>query len=175
LIGRGSAGGRAVFDRTQGVMAMARSTGLRAAVKERFYPFVAEAGFARAKNVHPLFTVFVRHRNDTVQVFDIQWDKYHTPRFILNFDSAPRPVIGFDGSRIEISPFNYTSPGRLQGAREPFGWFTTQQQSPEVLAEYTPDEVVDEVISVFHELDDWWDRGIQGPHIYIAMSSDTLE
>jgi hypothetical protein len=90
---------------------------LRELMKERFYPFAAERGFVRAKSTHPLFTVFRRRHDQTVQVFDIQWDKYRAPRFVLNFGEARAEGVDIRGVHVsgdDLEPSHCEIQGRLQ-------------------------------------------------------------
>ena len=140
---------------------MKQSTELRQVVKERFYPFAERQGFTRVKSTNPLFTVFRRQRQ-TVHVFDLQWDKYHHPRFVINFGEAP-----VEGG--EAPPMT----GRLQRRRGgSLGcWFQLRKPSWEAVStltlRYSPAEVVEQAIVAFPELEEWWATRAEGPHIYI--------
>ena len=153
------------------------ATPLRAALKERFYPFAAERGFVRGKSKHPLFTVFRRQHDRTVHVFDIQWDKYGTPRFVLNFGEAPVEGVDVQGMHIDasdIEPWHCEVRGRLQ--RRKGGslgcWFQLRKPLLKAITSgawhFTPSEVVDQVIQSFSELEAWWATKAEGPHIYVV-------
>src|SRR4030095_9935709 len=73
---------------------MARATELRGIVKARFYPFAESQGFVRAKSRNSLYATFRRAGSDVIHVFDIQWEKYGSPSFVLNFGECP--VTGVD-------------------------------------------------------------------------------
>ena len=64
---------------------MSRATVLRESVKRRFYPFAEARGFVREKPTDPHFTSFRRFRDESVDYFEVQWDKYWQPYFVLNF------------------------------------------------------------------------------------------
>ena len=57
---------------------------LRDTVKERFYPYASEIGFIRGK-ADAIACPFHRICGDRVHWFEIQWDKYHRPCFVINF------------------------------------------------------------------------------------------
>ena len=134
---------------------------LREAVKQRFYPFAESRGFTRIKSSNALFTAFRKSEGDSVYAFEIQWDKYHRPYFVLNF-SHPK----------DAGMVARTKHGRLQRKRGgPLScWFNLRKPLLQVLQtgrfSFKPDEVVDELISCFSELETWWSNGIEGPHVY---------
>jgi hypothetical protein len=92
---------------------MSRATPLREAVKATFYPFALERGFVREKATS-LFVPFRRMAGSTVQVFEIQWDKSHRPRFVVNFGEAPSTGIEFFGEHVSAELLNSAS---MPGAR----------------------------------------------------------
>jgi Domain of unknown function (DUF4304) len=155
---------------------MTQTKHLREVVKKRLHPFAERQGFTRAKSTNSLFTTFRRHGPTTTQVFDIQWDKYHEPRFVLNFGEAPAEGVDWGGTFISaatIEPYHCRERGRLQ--RRMGGsvrcWFQLRKPFWEALrsdsASYSPDELVDQVTAAFAELEDWWSSKRIGPHVYI--------
>jgi len=156
---------------------VSRARPLRDAVKSRFYPFADERGFSRVRVAHPLFTDFRRERAGKVQVFDIQWDKYHRPCFVLNFGEAPEGDLELHGTRIaakDVGPAHCPLRGRLQ--RYKGGslscWFRLRRPWSDVLSSgawsYRPEEVAEELVRAFRELEQWWETKIEGPHIYVC-------
>ena len=154
---------------------MARATELRGVVKASFYPFAESQGFVRVKSRNSLFTQFRRARPDALQVFDIQWEKCGGPSFVLNFGEYA--VAGVDPAEIahvdpfEAYPGRYRPGGRLQHSRGPFGWFGLRKPWREALKSltlrYRPDEVVQQVMDCFPEIEAWWAHRQEGPHIEI--------
>jgi len=147
---------------------MARATALRDAVKRRFHPFAESRGFTRMRASN-YFTPFRRVRGGQLDVFDVQWDKYWRPRFILNF--------GRGDAKSPDDEARFERVGRLQ-RRQGGGygcWFQLRRPWPKVLTtarwSYTPDEVVDELIAAFAELEGWWSDNIEGPHVYVRKLS----
>jgi hypothetical protein len=143
---------------------MSRSQPLRDALKKRFYPFAQERGFYRGKATS-LFTPFERIVDGKIQFFEIQWDKYHRPRFVINFGECASSEV--KGS--EPSP----SSGRLQRWRggSMRTWFQISKPWIETLRTvswyYKPDEVVSHLIECFSELEAWWSSKKEGPHVYV--------
>ncbi len=159
---------------------MARATALREAVKKRFYPFVEKRGFVRAKSKDPFFVTFRRVRGDTVDVFDVQWEKYWRPCFVLNFGQGPSRGVDVQGTHVsgtELEPYHCTPCGRLQRRRggSLACWFQLRRPWRGFLTSgkwaFSPDEVVEELIGSFDELEAWWSGKIEGPHIYIWRST----
>jgi hypothetical protein len=145
---------------------------LREAVKQQFFPFAEKEGFIRAKSNHPLFTVFIRQRGNRSDIFDIQWDNYHRPIFVVNFSEVSSSATNI-GSKLQMSPFDYKSLGRLQRRRGGSldCWYQLRKPWISVLRSrelrYGPDEVVRQLIENFQELNEWWNSKTEGPHVYI--------
>ena len=134
---------------------------LRETIKRRFYPFALERRFTRIKSSNSLYTTFRKAEGETTYEFEIQWDKNHRPYFVLNL-SVP------DG----VPMRSRTKHGRLQRKRGgPMScWFNLWKPWLEVLKtgrlKYNPDQVVDQLISCFPEVEAWWSDGTEGPHVY---------
>ena len=153
---------------------MSRATALRDAVKERFYPFVERRGFVRNTSRHPLFTVFRRTSSEAVHVFEIQWDKYGGPRFVINFGEAPIGGLDVGGEHVaanDIEPYHCSTFGRLQRRKGPTlrCWFQLKRPWLDALASmrrtYNPHDVVDQLIAYFPEIETWWAEKVEGPHV----------
>lgn len=134
---------------------------LKDELKKSFFNFVEQRGFVREKSHNPYFTTFRRINGSDVHVFKIQWDKYWRPYFVINFGQGTT-------EEKEITMF-----GRLQ--RKQGGslscWFSLNKPILEKLLStkwaYTPSEVVEELEASFEELENWWHKKQEGPHIYI--------
>jgi hypothetical protein len=157
------------------------ATGLRNAVTARFYPYAESRGFVRAKSKNPLFTVFRRARGDTMQVFDVQWDKSYRPLFVINFTEGPIGGVEFAGAHVpaeDFETFHCWPRGRLK--RKPGGslrcWFRLKKPLIEAIMSmsrwYEPDEVVDQLIACFPEVEAWWADKHEGPHVAILPSPE---
>ncbi|MEO4045855.1 hypothetical protein AAFN46_02035 [Pseudomonas sp. CAU 1711] len=140
---------------------MKGSQALRSALKQGFYPFVLSKGFAQGKAT-ALFTPFARIADGKAQFFEIQWDKYRRPCFVINFGDRPYPAAD------DASPAYC---GRLQRRRggSMRAWFQTRKPWLEALRTwrryYEPEEVVTQLIECFAELETWWSSGEEGPHL----------
>ena len=154
---------------------MSRATPLREAVKASFYPFALERGFVREKATS-LFVPFRRMTGSKVHVFDIQWDKSHRPRFVVNFGEAPSTGAEFFGEHISaglLNPAQCPVHGRLQRWRGGTmrTWFQTSKPWAETMRTlkwaHTPEEVAAELIASFAELESWWETKQEGPHVNI--------
>jgi hypothetical protein len=155
---------------------MARSSELRQVLQERFYPFADQQGFVRSKSSHPHFMVFRRQREAVIHVFDVQWDKYHKPRFVINFGAALATSMDAAGTPVpaeHVNPSDCTIVRRLQRQRGgSMGcWFQLRKPWLEVLRSgalsYSPAEAVDQAILAFAEVEAWWATRVEGPHVYI--------
>ena len=150
---------------------MSRSQDLRRAVKARFYPFVESRGFLRGKTTS-LFTVFRRRDGDKLRVFNIQWDKYGAPRFVINFGELPLRNLSVTEQEIEIH--HCETIGRLKRTKGPYLWNWFQLKKPLLEAisswqrRYEPEEVVNQVMAVFPEVEAWWSDKIEGRHLDFA-------
>jgi len=147
---------------------------LREAVRARFYPFAAAQGFVRAKSAHPHFAVFRRSTQSTIHVFELQWDKYHRQCFVVNFGDAPISGVTVHGTHVpaaNIETYQCTNHGQLKPRGCPYVrcWFREKKPLLQVLTSgqrrYQPDEVVDQLIALFPELDAWWTRRDRGSHL----------
>ena len=141
-----------------------RAYPLRQIIKKRFYPFAEGRQFVREKSRNPLFTTFQRQNGNEVHIFELQWDKYHRPYFVVNFGIA------------DLGAEAHPKSGRLQrrqggsqrcwfGLRRP--WFSKFSAGKWA---YTPDEVVTELIDAFDELESWWLDRSEGPHVDVWHS-----
>ena len=77
-----------------------RSRQLRKRLKSDLFPLLEAHGFFPLKHTS-LFYEFGRLRNGQLHVYEIMWDKYHRPRFIVNFGRAQVEVndSGVEGIR----------------------------------------------------------------------------
>jgi hypothetical protein len=152
---------------------------LRELVKARLFPYVEARGFARARSRHPLFTTFRRFVGNNVQVFNVQWDKWGAPRFVVNFGEAPKAGVSLWGRHIpgdELEPHDCPESGRLQRKRGPHlrCWFQTTKPLLEAVRtlerRYPVATVVNMAVAAFPEVEAWWESRTVGPHVYISSS-----
>lgn len=130
-------------------------------MKRRFYPFVLDRGFRRLRSDSPQYSLWSRTLPARSDIFEIQWDKYWRPYFVLNF------------GRTVSSSESSTEPGRLQRRRggDLSCWFSLRRpllsKVKSLRWSYRPSEVIDELIGAFDELEVWWAEGRAGPHVYV--------
>ena len=147
---------------------------LREAVKARFYPFAAAQGFVKAKSTDPHFTLFRRPGQNAVHVFELQWDKYHRPCFVVNFGDAPISGVTVHGIHVaaaDVETYQCANLGRLTPRNCAYVrcWFREKKPLLEYLTSgrrsYQPEEVVAQLIALFPELEAWWAERRAGPHL----------
>jgi len=150
---------------------------LRGAVKARFYPYAEARGFVRAKSTHPHFTVFRRLTADTVQVFNVQWDKYGDACFVVNFGEGPKDGVQLWGKHIAgeaLETQDCPESGRLQrkAGVSKRCWFQLKKPFVEAVRtmerRYPADAVVQQLLAVFPEVEAWWQHRTVGPHLTIS-------
>lgn len=130
-------------------------------LKARFYPMVESRGFTRRKSAGPHFAEFRRASLSGEECFEVQWDKYWRPYFVINF------------GRTAVDEKIWTQSGRLQRRRGGMTscWFglapSILERALKLRWRYSPREVVDEVIVAFDEVECWWKDGKIDPHIYM--------
>ena len=160
-----------------------RASPLREAVKTRFYPFAASQGFVKAPSTHPHFAVFRRLTKTEVQVFELQWDKYHRQCFVVNFGDAPITGTTIHGTHVpaaSIETYQCTSYGQLTPRNCPYVrcWFRQKKPLLQVLKTgtrlYQPDEVVDQLVALFPELDAWWTQRHPGTHLRFLRTAPSV-
>ena len=151
-----------------------RTSRLREAVKTTVYPFAESRGFVRTKARNGRLVTFRRPTAGTMQLFDIQWQKYGAPSFVVNIGECP--LSGIDMIDIGHVPAEAAQAGwclrsgRLQRERGPFGWFKLRKPLLKAIATfqwwYSPEEVTHQVIEYFDEVEQWWSDKKEGPHLY---------
>ena len=96
-----------------------RSRQLRKRLKSDLFPLLEAHGFFPLKHTS-LFYEFGRLRNGQLHVHEIMWDKYHRPRFIVNFGRA----------QVEVND------GGIEGIRNPYmdQWLPNPDAGTGVLA-----------------------------------------
>lgn len=153
---------------------MGNTTALRREIKQTFVPFAESLGFRIDKRHQPQFLEFRRWRDGEVHCFDIQWEKYGKPRFVVNFCKFPVDGLEYNDRRLssdEIRPAHCFVKGRLQPGKGAMtsSWF---RQDKPLLARllsrqsfYPPSKVVQELIALFPELEAYWQDGVLGSHL----------
>lgn len=144
-----------------------RTTELRKAIKDVFIPCLAAKGFAVDNRHAPGTILFRRTADDRLHICDIQWEKYGKPRFILNVgetklkDRQPETIGTWDcETYLQLKPKSGASTGNwFRQDRPLFYRLVTKQEL------YPASEVVKTLITLFAEAEEFWDKGLIGPHI----------
>jgi len=153
---------------------MAKTKPVRDALRAVFYPHVFSLGFEVDKRWQPQFVIFRRFSTNVVHVFEIQWDKYHRPRFVINFAEASLDGVEFGEEWMDakdIAPVHCGTYLRLtrNGGRSTASWFQLRRpligQLVALKRNYEPDEVAAQVVQSFDEVEEWWANKVIGKHI----------
>lgn len=153
---------------------MGRTTDLRRALKARFFTHARARGFVIDERLQPQTTIFRRRAGTVVHIFEVQWEKYGRPRFAIHLGTCPA-----DGLRIgdvthspeETLPTWCPDTGSLQPRRgtSSRSWFRQDATLVQRLFGRPPlrdpATVVDEVMTMFAELERYWASGEVGPHV----------
>lgn len=154
---------------------MGRTTALRRALKSTLFVHAERQGFVLDTRHQPQFSTFRRRVGDTVQVFDLQWDKSGAPRFVINFGEAPAQGVVREGQPVApeaIEVFDCRPSLRLQRRRGgSMGcWFQLRRPWLEQLIRlsrhHTPQEVAAHATAAFAEVEQWWATKARGPHVH---------
>ena len=150
---------------------MGSTTQLRRALRESFFPLALTQGFTIDRRLQPQSTLFRRRRDDRVQMFAVQWDKYGRPRFALHFGTCPATGLEVGDT---IHPADEVLPSWCPDAgtlRSPRGgsWF---RQDASFLERFVgrpavrdATGVIDDLLEAFPDLDRYWGGSVRGPHL----------
>lgn len=112
-----------------------------------------------------------------MQVLNVQWDKYNGPLFVVNFGEGPRGGVRLWGKHVAgeaLEPQDCPESGRLQRKRGPHMrcWFRVNKPLFEAVRtmklRYTPEAVIDQLLEVFPEVEQWWQHRTVGEHLEIT-------
>lgn len=153
---------------------------LRHEIKRSFAPYVQSLGFELVKNTR-LFIEFRRQRQDNVHFFDIQFEKYGQPRFIVNYGTSPSAGLLINNRHFppsEIVTSWLPDSGRLLPGKgeTSASWFRqdntfiTRIISREPLRPAT--KVISELLQLFQELEVYWNTDAIGSHMRVLPRSD---
>ena len=155
---------------------MSRTTELRDELKARLFPLAIEKGFSLDKGQGPYFRSFRKVEGGELFVFELQWDKYHRPRFVINFGQCPAADMEFGGKQLstaDICPAHTAKQGRLYPRKVRFqttrSWFC---QDRHFLLRWLgfknrpASKVVDQAIGAFQDLEQFWLTGKKSERIH---------
>jgi hypothetical protein len=155
---------------------MGVTTGLRQEIKSQFFPFMQQRGFVLDQRDAPRFLRFRRITSTEAQIVEIQWEKHGRPRFAINFGRCSKDGVVIRGERFPVEKI-YASwllgRGRLQPGRKKTsgGWF--RQDKPFFTRLFSsekriyPATVIAQLISLYPEVEEYWERGTVGQHLTI--------
>ena len=159
---------------------MGPTTELRRHLKSTFYPFAEARGF-RLDNRHaPTITRFRRPTSDAVHLFELQWEKYGRPRFVVNFGACPPSGLQLEGRQLapeELFVGWLPGNGRLQPLKGTGSGSWFRQDKPwlgRLLsgARLRPAaEVVEELLELFPEVERYWNEGRRSEHLYLIRET----
>jgi hypothetical protein len=161
---------------------MGTSSDLRRELKSRFIPWATARGFSVDTRLQPRSTIFRRRTSSRVELFEVQWDKYGTPRFVVRFGTCPPAGLQVNA---DVFPAEETLPtwcddsGSLQPGRgfSTRSWFRQDSTLVQRLLRQParrPADVVDELLALFPEVERYWATGAVGPHIQIQRGRRRL-
>ena len=137
---------------------MGQTTALREAIKRDFVPFLRDKGFVPEKQTALIYP-FRKIDSDVVFECSVQWEKYGSPRFILNFSKrGPKGLIA--SGRLAPNKGRWTE----GGFRQDRAW---RQRLVTFSKLYPPEKVVAQLKTLFVEVEDYWKSGTVGPHIHL--------
>lgn len=160
---------------------MGKTTELRQQLKQRFFPFLESKEFSSDMRDAPQFFTFRRISGEKIYVLDIQWDKYGRRRFALNFSMGfPDEIISYEEktSPLNARVNNFRSRGRLLSKHQfrlfqvDRQWFSQDLGICERLMckrEKSADHVVDDLLSVFPEVEDFFEKKKVGRHLNVWL------
>ena len=153
---------------------MGKASDLRRELKARFLPSLAARGFAIDMRDAPTFARCRRGVGDSVEILEVQWDKYGRPRFVINFGTCPVEGIqvGVERFAVESVSVGWLSvSGRLQPRRgsSTSAWFSQEKPLLHRLFSSSrlrsPESVVQDLLDLFPEVEAYWAHGTIGRHL----------
>lgn len=156
---------------------MGTTTALRREIKRVFVPLASARGFSADLREAPAFLAFRRTVGDTVQLFDLQWDKDGDTRFVVNVGSCPVAGLALADRVLpaERVVASWTpNAARLQPRRgaTTASWFRQDKPLPERLLArekfHDASEVVSQLVSLFPEVEAYLADGRVGPHLHVV-------
>ncbi|MEZ0261193.1 MAG: hypothetical protein ACAH80_09295 [Alphaproteobacteria bacterium] len=155
---------------------MGKTTDLRREITTIFVPAMQRRGFTVDKRDLPVFLRFWRIKDDEAHLFDIQWEKYGRPRFIVNFGRCPAAGLVIRGKHYapqDVLASWTPEGGRLQPqpGTSSRSWF--RQDKPFLQSLFSREKLrpADEVIAVdllctFGEVEMWWESRTRMAHMH---------
>jgi hypothetical protein len=123
---------------------------------ETSFRYLRDKDFVPEKQTAPIYP-FRKIDSDVVFECSVQWEKYGSPRFILNFSKRGRTGLIASGRQ---------APNK---GRWTEGWFRQDRSGLQRFFSfskvYPAEQVVAQLIALFPEVEEFWKSGTIGPHI----------
>jgi hypothetical protein len=159
-----------------GIQAVGKTTVLRREIKTRFFPYAAARGFRVDLRLQPTSVIFRRPAGVRMEMFELQWDKYGSARFTIHCGACSIEGLEINGRKTpaeEALPTWCNEVASLQprGGSGTRSWFRQDSTLVDRLigrpALRNPSEVVDELLALFPEIEQYWAAAKIGPHLRI--------
>ncbi|WP_345552515.1 hypothetical protein [Microbulbifer aestuariivivens] len=143
---------------------MGTTTELRKEIKKTFIPYVEAKGFISSMENAPNFFDFKKIIENEEWFFDIQFEKYGTPRFVVNFGKAQIK----NNKRTITTGHCRLQPGKTASTgswfRQDKHWIIKLLSSKKL---HQPEVVVEQLISLFPEIEQYFQDGTIGEHLRV--------
>ena len=155
-------------------------TVLRQELQNRFVKAFVEKGFASGpvptggksspdpRSIYPLGQL-TRLRGNDLNIIDVQFDKYRTPKFVINFGIIPENgVYTTWGEHVERDIASaYDAPERCRLYNSTFGmrWFAIGFFSSK--SRQSIERLVDKAVELSPEIDAWFSSKVVGKHMRV--------
>lgn len=163
---------------------MSRAADLRSELRRVFVPRAQSLGFALDRRHAAGGLAFRREREGAAHLFEIRFDKYQRPRFVVDFGLCWKAGVIAYGRHIpfeEVRAADCAAGGRLQPGRGTGtrSWFRAdstllQRVLPERLRP-TPASAVQQLIALFEELEAYWETGAVGRHLRFLPNESVVD
>ena len=156
---------------------MGRTTELRRELKRRFFPQLERMGFTLDNSSAPNTTRFRRAAGESVQILEVQWEKYGKPRFVVNFGVCPAEGLQVRGETFPVDrvmagwleEFGRLQPRRGHSTSKWFSqdkpWWRRLFASRQLIP---PARVVDDLLALFPEVEAYWADRVVGKHLMMS-------
>jgi hypothetical protein len=152
---------------------MGKTTELRREIKKSFIPFAESQGYKSTMQFAPTTFDFIKKTDKEILVFDIQWEKYGFPRFVVNFGKCAKHevenILDLYSAK-EINPAITPIKGRLQPKKgfTTASWFRQDKNFFIKLISSNKNrpatEVVNQLMELFVEIEEYFINGTIGEH-----------
>lgn len=162
-------------------MAKSKRAYLREELSKRFIPYLRSKGFERAeesakadgRSTFPFGTLMRKH-GTTLDIIEIQFDKYSRPKFMINFRKDPPEILKEGRSKSRSLKWSEAEAFRLHPRPNSAAWFTMRTVFGLRSSESCSKEIVDHLMNLLPEIESWFNDGNMGKHLrrcpYVVFS-----